>query len=227
VTKNHLTLLTPLLVGALAAGAAALDIPLTYERYGDSGGSGGGFRPWGYFMPEKSTKPPAGTWKLPAFVCAKPLYAQVTLGSEQRLLVLDCAKAGDQFYSKLYFDANGNRDLTDDPVLASSDEGRDARYPQFPQIETTVTIKGTATPYSFGVSAYGRDAKPVAEYSEQEFEERVGLYVFAACCYRGTFTLGGVTYKLVLGDSGINGRFDDTARSPKPAPGGRRRPPGD
>jgi len=41
----------------------------------------------------------------------------VKLGDEERLLIMDSQKTEGDFYNRIFFDANANKGLTDDPVF--------------------------------------------------------------------------------------------------------------
>ncbi len=65
---------------------------------------------------------PEGDWVLPELVSEHPLFGVVTIRGVEHLLVFDKAEADDPFYSVLYFDAEGDSDLSDvEPIRTLTD----------------------------------------------------------------------------------------------------------
>ena len=96
---------------SLAAPARSLEVPLEYEREVSS-----------IFL-LKSAEAPPGEWKLPELKSETPVYLLAHLPGKRRLLVLDRRTGAETFFSRLYYDANGNRDLTDDPAFDANTAG--------------------------------------------------------------------------------------------------------
>ncbi len=196
----------------LTASASGLDVPLKFEQYADRGRS---LRPYGSSAPEKMIDRPAGDWKFPEFNSKFPVYAFAKLGEQDRLLVLDRTKQSDFFYNRIHFDANGNRDLTDDPVV----DGKATRYGNnneycmvvFSDVDTTVEVDGKTLPYSFRPALTGMDLHSLGE--KQITIDNINRYMYlslnANCCYSGEFELDGRSYRIMLGDANCSGRFDD------------------
>ncbi len=201
----------------------AITVPLKYEKIDKTPG------PRGSASLLLNSKMPAGHWKLPEFKSGQPLYALVQLGDKEQLLVLARTQAkskntlisgledlfggetqqqedGTISGSSLFFDANGNGDLTDDPVIEpqSDIENYSRNTVVFPAIDTTVEVNGASLPYRFQVSVYAvsRDMIP-----PRRVETRMSLNV--NCYYSGEFQINGRTYKLWLADSNGNGKFGD------------------
>ena len=214
--------------------AVALEVPLEYVKFGDRTG-GRVFQPFGYSQLTVSLARPAGEWRLPAFQSPQPLFALVTLADGQRLVAFDqvagkedgatgqllrdfgvSAKA-DEFYNRMYFDANGNRDLTDDapvngrPVFP---ESRDARscHVQFPSVDTTVQRDGQAVPFRFRVYLEGTGLQDGSPGRLTDLYPHVQARLMLGCCYAGTFRLGTHAYSFQLADMNCNGSCGDAGR---------------
>jgi hypothetical protein len=215
-------ILTALAVCCAAATAGAIEVDLKYEKYGEEDSDS--FHPQGYFRLKASAKVPAGDWKLPKFTAKHPLYALQEFGDAKRLFALDRAKPNDSFYNRLYFDANGNGDLTDDPVIKppSAEEGEGVNIrtnnAEFPPVDTTLKVGGKDLPYTFRVVVYLHMSSE-EDLTEKNLEEGIGFYFLTSCCYSGGFELAGQKYKFILNDSNANGRFGDVA-AVKIEPGG-------
>lgn len=210
------------LVNAPAAPAETesrpLEIRLTYGKIAaadmyvfNRGGAGLSF----------TTKPPAGDWKLPDVGDRQAVFTMIRLGDKGRLAVLDCVIESDaaldsllssfgekaptaaKFYNRLYFDANANGDLTDDPVIQGSfREGQeDYGHASFALPEATVTALGGVLPYAFSLSVYG----PMSTKPEQLRGTLSPMGV-----YRGRAELmGGTEYTVAIVDANVNGCFGD------------------
>jgi hypothetical protein len=94
--------------------AFAIDVPLKYQKHPAESED---FYPYGSNGFKVTLKKPSGDWTFPAFVSGKALYTLVKIGDAERLCVLDKQKEDAEFYNRIYFDSNGNNDLTDDAVL--------------------------------------------------------------------------------------------------------------
>ena len=104
----------------LVSAVGALDVPLTYQP----GLQENLFYLCGRQEVALTRGAPEGPWKLPAFKNAAPWHGLVSLGGRQLLIVLDAGEDDDLDSAPVFFDANGNGDLTDDAVLLP---GKDAR----------------------------------------------------------------------------------------------------
>ena len=190
--------------------ALALDFPLTYERHSEEDG---GFRPNGYAHIDVSKKPPPGNWTLPALVCKAPVYGVIALGDREHLLVLDQQKEDDSFYNRLYFDANANSDLTDEPAVEGTvEENGPFIEAHFQPLDVTLTVNGKSLPYSFSVNAERYDPGAVLRFVGRLMGAGLDeAYVRAQvnCSYTGEFESGGQRYRVWLNDRNCNGRFDE------------------
>lgn len=167
------------------------------------------YSPTGYAFSQAQVKAPEGTFKLPAFVCKQPAYSKVKLGGKERLLVLDKANESDKFYSRLYFDANGNSDLTDDKFLDTTPTiDKNSARAGFGVLETTVDQGGKQCPVAFRTSCayYGTLPK---EFSDDDYRiQKPQLQLNTAGYYAGAFQQDGKTWYVGLGDEGCDGTFN-------------------
>ena len=113
-------------------------------------------------------------------------------------------------YSRLYFDANHNGDLTDDKVIElPADSGalpgifaNNGSYGNFnfPRTDITLDVGGTKVDYSFSLDGY-------------VYSGGTNCYVrisfTSAICREGDITLDGKRHHIVVLDNNSNGRFDD------------------
>jgi hypothetical protein len=173
--------------------------------------------------------------KEPASYNAKdPLRFVAKLGSQQFGFVLDSKgaepkPAGDagepkpapadgdkkeppdvQPYSRLYFDANHNGDLTDDPVVEGLATGprliaRGYANFSFPRVDVTIEADGTKIDYAFFLSGYCH-----SQYLNEKQRYQYASVSLTAAAYRdGEITLDGKKVRVVVLDFNSNGRFDD------------------
>lgn len=186
--------------------AFGIEVPLKYEKYPEQLES---FRPIGAARLEVTKERPAGDWKLPGLTSKQPLYTLTRLGDEKRLLILDRLSANDPFYNRIYFDSNGNRDLTDEPAIDGrvQQASEDVRAVEFPSVDISIKIDRKPVPYSFRTQAVQFGS--AEELNSGDVENRIGLSLVANCGYGGEFELDGQTYRVLLGDGNANGRFND------------------
>ncbi len=200
------TALWPALCAAVSAWA--LDVPLTYVKHSDENTPAAG----GFQQLAVTTAAPGGDYKLPTL--AGPRYfAFASLGGEKRCFLFTSRKAGDPPYTRLFFDANGNRDLTDEPPIdeAAPPQSGAAYVAEiqggFAAIDITVGAGEAAMPYSFVLQAF--QSEPDPEDPAQKDAPPFEAYIVANCSYTGTLALGGKNYALTLGDGNANGLFGD------------------
>ena len=209
-------LLATAFVCGLAQSACPIEVPLTYQPFPEEITEG--FYPlMGYAHQTVLTTPPDGNWKLPEPV-SKPFYCLITLGDMKRLAVLDRQSATDAFLNRIYFDKNGNSDLTDDPpVDGSLNVNPDGEFchVQFPCVDISVDVNGKPLPYRFRPSLMTFSAKRFSEALQRpelgsdEIRDLVQLSVSIPCAYVGSFATDKQTYHVALGDRNGNTRFDD------------------
>jgi hypothetical protein len=200
------------LAAGLSPGASALDVPLKYEKM-PAALDPNAFFPYGGGGVLATSVKPAGDWKLPPLITDKPYYALFTLGDKKHLLVTDKKNIGEKFFTRIFFDCNGNGDMTDDkPIDGTVQDGGGAPpgdgyfNVEYPQIDVTITADGAQLPYSVKLYLYGQmQSGGVTE---------VHISFMVACAYRGEFTVGGSRYSFWLCDRDGNGRFTDHAKIP-------------
>jgi hypothetical protein len=125
-------------------------------------------------------------------------------GSGRYGFVLDISGAKSAGYDRLYFDLNGNGDLTDDkPIAAASVNTPNAALSQsqFPRVDLKIDVDGKSADYAFLLGA-------ICQKSPTDAYATVSLY--SAAVREGTIAQGSKRTKLLLLDHNSNGRFDDT-----------------
>ncbi len=158
------------------------------------------------------TRPPAGNWKLPSFRAPNPLFSMVSLGGSRHLLVLDKKNPRAPFYDRLFFDSNGDGDLTNDPVVKGRtfSRGLGFFYATFPPLEVKLRLPGGPAPYRLEIRAHKRPSfRGGRRTGRSGGIDDVSLFMLTACDYTGTLRVGSRTYKLALADSNGNGIFGD------------------
>jgi hypothetical protein len=206
---NRRMIVVAVVVVFAAHQAAAVEVALEYVCYDNAPTLR--VRPSGGARIRALSEVPSGDWELPDFACARPVFGLLELGDGARLLALDRKQPDDAFYGVLYFDVNGNGDLTEEEPLEGAHQSPDGRthMVDFPVISTTVDLTGHALPYSLRILAMGLTPGDSASPQRSPVD---GLQVFANvnCAYTGRFELDGETYSIVLSDRNGNGRFDDS-----------------
>lgn len=202
----------PLLAASWAVGA--INIPLSYERIPEK--KGAPFFASGYERLPLALQAPGSGWKLPAFTSARPLFAVVRLGDSRFLVVLDQAETNSEYYSRMFFDANTNQDLTDDPVLSLETNRLSSSGYQtvFPNVDCRFQLAGREFPYCFRPS-FNLWQRPEPEDDDDPdgaFLNNCQFSLQVRCRYVGQLDLGGASHQVVLCDDTGNGRFDDRLR---------------
>jgi hypothetical protein len=186
----------------------AIDVPLKYVKFPEKSET---YLPTGMARLKYKLDPPNGDWKFPEFVSTHPIYSLVKLGDEEKLLILDRQKTEDEFYNRIFFDANANRDMTDDPVIDGNTEsipGRQYEIVKFPAVDIKIKVKGVSLPYSFRPDFFGRlIAVDEGNISEELLNRMIYLYLRINCMYQAEFEIDGDAYYVYLGDANCNGLF--------------------
>ncbi len=198
-----------ILASFVSVRADTIEIPLEYVRHVDERGA---FEPKGYDIVSMKFDPPRGDWVLPELVGPNPLYGTARIGGQKRLFILSRQNEEDVFYNRLHFDANGNGDLTDNPVIEGKLEqrrDRDSVSVSFPPVDMHVTHRDQQIPYSFLASMQMWRFSQLQTMSKREQERMLRLMVRPHCHYEGAFTLDDKTYRFALSDANVNGLFDD------------------
>jgi len=212
------TLVAPLALPLLATAQEVLEISLTFEKSAEQEDS----TPWGSAHVTIQARRPAGLAVAPEFVSAKPYFGTLPLGDDEFLFALDASEEGGTRYDTVYFDRDRDGDLSDEEVL----EGRVIEIPEanvwFVQFEDTISVEysldGVVLPYELEVSLQGQDLEKLLEGLPEGFDasalmSHAGVHArFETGCFcAATVSLGGVDYRLRLGDSDCDGRFGETA----------------
>jgi hypothetical protein len=213
--RRTLAVLFVFLVAALSI--PALEIQLEYKTEPKQPGE---FQPNGYGQVNKMTDVPPGDWKLPSFTCKTPVYAMLKIGETERLIALDMKTASDNFYNRLYFDNNNNRDLTDDAAVDAEPSpyiNPSYFFARFPGIDTTYSLKGKTLPYRFKIQANFSsppNIKPEDRFSKENINQFFYMYYQSYGYYSGQFNLEGSNYYLYVCDANGNGVFNEAVSIP-------------
>jgi hypothetical protein len=204
------------LVGfCFASGVFAIDVPLRYVKHPEKPQT---FYPYGTSFPEKDLKPPDGEWKFPELKSEHPIYGLIPLGDNKILFVLDRIKTEDPFYNRIYFDANSNKDLTDDPVIDGTSKLVRTYYRvDFTSRDIEIMVEGKKLPFSFIPSLMGFQYEDLKKkgFTQENINRYINFYFRINCSYSGEFKLNGQEYRISLGDRNCNGRFNDRFTLPE------------
>ena len=155
---------------------------------------------------------PAAVKKAPEM--AAPLYGQINFGGKQFVVALDEPDGQD---AKLYVDANGNGDLTDDP--APKWEKKTGQGPG--GVELTQYFGGFQLP--LGAEKTGPAEGELVSLSAYRFDKndpqrqqlKTTLMYYPDYAYEGDITLGGKPYKALLTDMAATGKFSAAGGGPR------------
>lgn len=209
---KSLVILATGVVWSLMFRVMAIEVPLTIKRDPTEANGQGFSCPQSVFEIAKS--PPHGEWKIPALVSPDPQYAILTFDNRPYLMVLDRQKKEDLFFTRAYLDANGDRDLTNDPPVDDSTHGEHSGHQaRFRDMEVQVGAAGNCHPYWFSVLVWryspgllGR----LLQWTGLSTPPELYAHAEPACYYEGEFTLNDSQYHIKLKDANTNGTFSDT-----------------
>ena len=142
--------------------------------------------------------------KEPTYNIPTPFRGVAKLGGKDYAFALDAAGRQPTGYNKLYFDLNGNGDLTDDKPISTNDVTSPAQgmvQSQFPRVDITLEVDGKPVEYSFLLSVMGRHTR---------LENYATVSLYGAAVREGYIGEGKKRTRLLLLDHNSNGRFDDT-----------------
>ena len=114
-------------------------------------------------------------------------------------------------YDRLYFDANHDLDLTNDPVLLPMKDPPAGANPFAAQSKQTVIYNELAIPFDYGPGQGRRPFRVLPRLMIQEYEgtQYVSLCFVAAVARQGQIRIGSQEYDAVLAQPySITGRFD-------------------
>jgi hypothetical protein len=223
--RRHTSVLLAIFLGfCLTTAAFAIDVPLKYQKHPAESEN---FYPYGSNRFTVTLKKPSGDWKFPTLVSEKALYTLVKIGDAERLFVLDKQKEDAKFYNRIYFDSNGNNDLTDDSVLDGTirfETNNQYCNVEFPAVDTKIKVDNQSLPFSFSPSIFGFMLEQLekSEFDEKSVSRNISFMVNLNCSYTGEFKIGNQKYSVILGDSNCNGKFNDrfsVLKFKKPPPG--------
>jgi hypothetical protein len=146
------------------------------------------------YLQPTSTKPEG--LKLPAFQADGPLFLEwktPMVASGRIWMAFDKSNPKGQ-YDRLYFDANANGDLTDDPVYQPY--RRESEMAYFGPVKAVFAAADGPITYHLSME--------LRVYSGQAY-----CLLSPACWYEGQITVGGVKKRCVLIDHNVNGTFND------------------
>jgi hypothetical protein len=141
--------------------------------------------------------------KEPSYTATTPVRGVARFGKREYGFAIDSAGKG--AFNRLYFDVNGNGDLTDDkPITATMSNSPIAglAQSQFPRADITLDAGGKSIEYAFVPSV-------ICRTSGGDAYATVTLY--AAAVREGFITRGAKRTSFVLVDHNSNGLFDDAA----------------
>ena len=137
------------------------------------------------------------------YLSKEPARFVASLGSQKFAFVLDDQEGKANGYGRLYFDRNGNGDLTDDKAIASVQGhrfGNNYVSCEFPRVDVAIEVEGTKVDYAFRLSVHGRTAGEYAYLSAS---------ISSAVYREGEIELDGKRRRVVVLDYNSNGRFND------------------
>jgi len=151
--------------------------------------------------------------KEPKYEFANPLKGVAKLGTQEFGLAFDVVSAKSDKpkatnrtvrssmvrYTHMYFDRNGNGDLTDDQVVEAEAQSSSnpSPYTFFPRVDVTLDVDGTRMEYAFYMRTY--PASLSYGYA----------FLYSAAYRHGEISLNGEKRRVVVVDSNSNARFDD------------------
>jgi len=185
-----------------------ISVDLRYVTHEDLEGENVPPQLGGYAFLDHSFEPPGGDWKLPELKGEKPLFGWLSIGDAEVLCVFDKDDESTGFYDRVICDRNANRDLTDDEAALNEDSDSFNFFSTDP-FDLEVPIGQERFAYRLELTAYcaGRIVDGEVSYED----ESIRVYARSLCAYLGELEIGGRSYRILLADRQLNGRFDDLA----------------
>ncbi|HLV79164.1 MAG TPA: TlpA disulfide reductase family protein [Chthonomonadaceae bacterium] len=204
------------LVALCLGGLAILAAPASARAQSQASGSAetvklqflpsGAMRKIGFYMPQRlelTDKKPDGLVKAPADLTA-PLYGVLTIGPKEHpasvIVIVDEPEGKD---ARLFVDANGNGDLTDDPAT----EWKKNPYPAKDNKQyamymggTNVQVPGIGQPVRLNMYRFDKNDPDRAQIKNT-------LLYFGDYAYDGQMRLGTKSYHVMLADNFTTGDF--------------------
>ncbi|NLF08606.1 MAG: hypothetical protein GX594_11600, partial [Pirellulaceae bacterium] len=141
--------------------------------------------------------------KEPNYVFQMPFRGVVKFGGRSYGFALDAVGAKAVGYDRLYFDVNGNGDLTDDHAVSAAEAaqtGPNLSQSQFPPVNVTFDADGEQVEHAFLLGV-------VCNMAGGKFQANASVY--SALAREGFLAQGKKRTKIMLIDHNSNGRFDD------------------
>jgi len=184
---------------------------------------------------ECEDKPSPKVKAYPAFVSKKPIYGSIHFYRDRRqpnsaqiaYFAVDESQGTGKGYDRLYFDANGDLDLRNDPVVKPQGNPPDNARLNYSNIKAQVIFDFLALQFDFGPAGMRPvQLMPRLTISVYEKEEYKQMSFVRTRLYMGDIDIGAETYEARLGnDYSICGRLDTPGTvlmlSPKVHAGGR------
>jgi hypothetical protein len=150
------------------------------------------------------------------YIAKRPLRGVTILGSQQYAFVLDHKSNESTGYDRLYFDLNGNGDLTDDkpldvtPNKKQTSSSTISDNSEFPRVMVSVDVAGRKIDYPLSLRR---------QYVRKPDYEYIRLFLTVEAYRRAEITLDGKRHAIAVLDWNSNGRFDDVLSVPQHPPG--------
>ncbi|HUW62009.1 MAG TPA: hypothetical protein VMZ06_13495 [Candidatus Bathyarchaeia archaeon] len=188
-----------------AAAAQVIEVPLTYmklptewDRFYPTGGSN-------WVLTEKPQRLPLTLPDLPKYSFQ---YSMFKVGETFFDVVLARSIRGNQCNYSLYVDTNGNGSVADEiPVTATTEIKSSFISKGFPSVDLRYPWAGKTYPFSVVFRVF-QDAPTIGNMGGSSGNQT--LYIRSNAVYTGETTLGGVKYKITIGDAQFNGLLGDT-----------------
>lgn len=154
----------------------------------------------------------------PAFVSRKPIYGSIHFylnrkqpsSAQIAYFAVDESQGTGKGYDRLYFDANGDLDLRNDPVVKPQGHPPDNARLNYSSIKAQVIFDFLALKFDFGPAGIRPvQLMPRLAISVYEKEEYKQMSFVRTRLYMGDIDIGGEMYEARLGnDYSISGRLD-------------------
>jgi hypothetical protein len=138
--------------------------------------------------------------KEPSYSAPTPIRGVVKFASHEYGFAIDSGGGKVAGFNKLYFDLNGNGDLTDDkPIsaLLANNPGPGMSQSQFPRVDITLEVDGKSIEYAFLPSLLCRSSDATVTF-------------YSAVAREGQIVQGKKKTTLMLLDRNSNGSFGDS-----------------
>jgi hypothetical protein len=173
----------------------------------------------------------------PAFASKKPIYGSIHLGQDRKrpdsgqitYFAVDESGGTGKGYDRFYFDANGDLDLRNDPVVQPQGHPPDRAAVNYSGVKAQVIFDTVTSTLDCGPAGKRAvELMPRLIITVYEKEEYKQMAFVRTRLYMGDIKLGGVPYEVRLGnDYAVSGRLDTPGTvlvlSPKDHPGSKTR----